>query len=691
MTQDNRLTEIAGRFDSSHFAHVNEECSLSDYIDMCHERPRLVRTAFQRLYDMIVSAGSSEYERYRETLTHYNFFDNEEVPIFGLRKSLDELVKFIKGAAGGYGTEKRILLLHGPVGSAKSTICRLIKRGLERYSDTPEGAWYSFKWINLDRVDGLFSKSEDPSAMNEEPLKLFPQDLRNTIIHDLNNILQDSVPEDEKNSIYSLKVNGELNPRCKFFMTALLKHYNGNLSEVLNNHIVVCRRVYSEADRVGIATFQPKDEKNQDATELTGDMNYTLISEYGSDSDPRAFNFDGEFCVGNRGFVEFIEILKLQQEFLYDLLGATQEQSIKPKKFAQVSIDEVLFGHTNNPEFEKLKANPYMEALRDRTVKIDIPYLLSVTDEVNVLKQDYAQGKVRQHVAPHTLEMAGLWAVLTRLQDDKDGDLTLVDKAKLYDGEFLPGWNEDRVKEMMDKYPGEGMSEGVSARYVQDKLSNCLSSHHDYINPFMVLNELREGLSHSSLITDAEHKARYETCVEMTIKEYSEVVKNEIQKALVADENALIRLCTNYIDNILAYTNDRKIRDKFTQQDREPNERMMRSIETKIGVPENKTDDFRREIAINMGDLANKGEKFDWKSNPKLKKALQLKLFEETRDQVKLSALSDGINVVDEDTQQKIDALKTRLIKFHGYNDQSARDVLEYAGSIFARGDVEDE
>ena len=130
-----------------------------------------------------------------------------------------------------------------------------------------------------------------------------------------------------------------------------------------------------EADRIGIGTFQPKDEKNQDTTELTGDINYRKIAEYGSDSDPRAFNFDGEFNIANRGMIEFVEVLKLDVAFLYDLLGASQEHRIKPKKFAQTHIDEVIIGHTNEPEYRRLQNNEFMEALRDRTVKIDIPYI----------------------------------------------------------------------------------------------------------------------------------------------------------------------------------------------------------------------------------------------------------------------------------------------------------------------------
>jgi len=639
---------------------------------------------------MIMSAGSFEFEKYRKTLTHYNFFDDADIPIFGLEETLDSLVKFIRGAAGHYGTERRILLLHGPVGSSKSTICRLLKRGLEKYSQTDDGGWYTFKWVNLPTgVEGIYTHDCDDCPMHEEPLKLLPGKMRKKVLDELNAILKDQTPEKDRANVYDLLVDGELDPRCKKFMAELLKRNNGDLKQVLQSHIVVIRKIHSEADRVGIATFQPKDEKNQDSTELTGDINFAKISHFGSDSDPRAFNFDGEFCVGNRGMVEFIEMLKLEQAFLYDLLGASQEQNIKPKKFAQIGVDEAIVGHTNNPEYEKLKNNQFMEALRDRTVKVDVPYLLKLADEIKVLEQDYGQGKVKQHVAPHTLEIAALWAILTRLQDDKDGKLQLVDKAELYNGKLMPGWTEDSVKELHDKYPDEGMAGGVSARYVQDKISNCLSDNHDYINPFMVLNELRDGLDNHSLLTNKDQVGRYMTCIELAVKKLDEILKAEVQKALVGDEDAIIRLCSNYIDNVMAYINKAKVKNPYTGREEAPDERLMRNIESKIDIPEQGSDDFRRMIAAFIGDLAHKGKKFRWDSNPQLKKALEAKLFEDTKDHIKLSALNvSGATVVDPDLQEKIDAIKQRLIKQYGYNDKSARDVLDYVGSIFARGDL---
>jgi serine protein kinase len=209
---------------------------------------------------------------------------------------------------------------------------------------------------------------------------------------------------------------------------------------------------------------------------------------------------------------------------------------------------------------------------------------------------------------------------------------------------------------------------------------------------FMVLNEIRDGLEHSSLMTNKEQVGRYITCVDMAVKKLTEILKAEVQKALVGDEDAVIRLCTNYIDNVMAFINKSKIKDLITGQDRKPDERLMRQIEEKIQIPDTGCEDFRRQIAAFIGDLAHKNKTFRWDSNPKLKKALEAKLFEDVKDTVKLSALSsNGASVVDKDIQEKIDAIKTRLIRQYGYNDRSATDVLEFVGSIFSRGDVVDD
>jgi len=282
--------------------------------------------------------------------------------------------------------------------------------------------------------------------------------------------------------------------------------------------------------------------------------------------------------------------------------------------------------------------------------------------------------------------MAAMWAVLTRLEEPKKAQITLMQKLKLYGGKSLPGFTEDNVKEFREESPREGM-DGISPRYIQDKISNAIvrDDTGTCVNPFMVLNELESGLHHHSLITREEIRKRYRELLSMVKQEYEDVVKNEVQKAISADEEAIGRLCGNYVDNIKAYTFREKVRNKFTGQEDDPDERLMRSIEEKIDISESRKDDFRREIMNYIAALALEGKQFDYRTNERLQKALELKLFEDQKDSIKLTSLVSS--VVDKDTQEKIDIVKGRLIKNYGYCDVCAVDVLNYVASIFARGD----
>jgi serine protein kinase len=386
--------------------------------------------------------------------------------------------------------------------------------------------------------------------------------------------------------------------------------------------------------------------------------------------------------------IEFIEVLKLDVAFLYDLLGASQEHKIKPKKFAQTDIDTVILGHTNEPEYRKLQSNEFMEALRDRTVKIDVPYVTKLGHELRIYEKDYNPKRVRgKHIAPHTLEVAAMWAVLTRLEEPKHHGLTVLQKLKLYNGKSLPGFTLENVEQLRKEAKHEGL-QGISPRYVQDKISNALVNNTEAtcLNPFMVLNELEGGLRHHSLIANEETRENYRRLISVVKDEYTDVVKNEVQRAIAADEEALSRLCANYIDNVKAYTQRERVRNKFTGQDEQPDERLMRSIEERIDIPETRKDDFRREIMNYIGALSLDGKKFDYKTNERLHKALEMKLFEDQKDTIKLTSLVS--NVIDKDTQEKIDVVKGRLIRTFGYNDESATDVLQYVASIFARGDA---
>jgi serine protein kinase len=655
-----------------------------DYIAMLEGNPKIARNSYQRLYDMVMSHGVGEFTYCKRKHVKYKFFEGlGDISIYGLEENLMEFMDILKSASRHYGPERRVILLHGPVGSSKSTIVTALKKGLEAYTRTDEGALYSFSWKLSDK-DGV--ESLIPCPMNEEPLKLLPDDIRNQIIDNLNANL--------KSDDYKLKLDGALNPVNEFYHNQLMELHGGDYRKVLD-HIVIRRVSLSEKNRVGIGTFQPKDEKSQDATELTGDINYRKLAEYGSESDPRAFDFDGEFLVANRGLIEFQEILKLQTEFLYDLLGATQEHRVKPRRFNQVPIDEVILGHTNNAEFEKLTNNKFMEALRDRTIKIDIPYLLKIDEEKKIYDHFYNVKTVSKHIAPHTTYLAALFAVVSRLEESSKQDMGIVQKAKLYNGQSVHGFTDEHVKEMQEESPKEGLYGGVSARFIQNQFSNAIVNPRmgaKSLNPFMLFAQIREGLKSYSGFNNEDDKKNMMERLESVEKEYDRIVKREVQQALSSSEEAIKATCTNYIDNIVAYIQDEKVTNLVTGKEEKANEQLMRSIEEKIGISSGMKDDFRREIMNYMGGLAAKGKEFKYDSNEQLYKALEKKLFEDTKDSIKLSALAqDTATVVDKELLEKIDALKQRLITSFGYDEDSATDVLTYVGSIFARGDADED
>ena len=187
------------------------------------------------------------------------------------------------------------------------------------------------------------------------------------------------------------------------------------------------------------------------------------------------------------------------------------------------------------------------------------------------------------------------------------------------------------------------------------------------------------------MLNNEEVRKHYLELLSEVKREYEDIVKHEVQRAISADESAIEKLCGNYIDNVKAYIQKEKIKNQYTGADDEPDERLMRSIEEKIEISESRKDDFRREIMNYIGALALDGKSFDFRTNERLHKALELKLFEDQKDTIKLTTLVS--TVVDKETQAKIDVVKNRLIKNYGYCEICANDALSFVASIFARGD----
>jgi serine protein kinase len=287
-------------------------------------------------------------------------------------------------------------------------------------------------------------------------------------------------------------------------------------------------------------------------------------------------------------------------------------------------------------------------------------------------------------MAPHTMEIASLWAVLTRLDDPTHPNLTLLQKARLYDGQEVQGFSREQVREMREQSPREGMV-GISPRYVQDRIATCLASDSACVSPLEVLEALERGLRHHSMVSNEETRKRYMQLIATAREEYEEVIKREVQVAIVADREAIDRLCGKYIDNVKAYITREKVVDTSGRES-DPDERLMRSIEEKIDIPESRKGDFRHELMNYIAAVHLEGQTFDFRENARLTRALELKMFEDRRDTIQLTSLVS--TVVDPDTQEKIGVIRDRLMREFGYDEVSADEVLHHVAGLFARGEA---
>jgi len=610
--------------------------TFRDYLGMVMKQPSLAQRAHARLYNMIKRTGVQVDDEGKE---HYAFFEQD---LFGIDEPLARVVEYFKAAAMGSDVGRRVLLLYGPPSSGKSQLVILLKRGLEVSTQTDEGAIYGIA----------------DCPQHEDPLNLMPHPLR-----------QDFQAET------GIHIEGELCPLCAVH---LHEQYQDDIYRV-----PVKRLFFSEKERMGIGTFVPSDPKSQDISELVGSIDLSTVGDYGSESDPRAYRFDGELNVANRGLMEFIEMLKADERFLYVLLTLSQEKNIKTGRFPLIYADECVISHTNETEFNEFLGNKKSEALHDRMILVRIPYNLKVSQEERIYQKLLRATSLEGvHVAPHTLRVAAIFAVLSRLEEPKMSGLTLLKKLKLYDGEDADGFRQKDVKQIKEQTEREGM-DGISPRFIINRVSAPLIKPDTRcINPIDVLRALKDGIEQQSQFKKADRE-RYANLIAETRREYDEIARTDVQKAFfVSFEKEALTLLDNYLDNVEAYLDQTKLLDPITGEEVPPNEKLLRSIEEKVQVPEHGKDSFRNEIFRKVAMANRHGEKFDYTTHEKLKEAIEKQLFEERRDTIKLTIASRS-----PDTEQlrKLNEVIETLVTREGYCSECANELLKYVSSLLAR------
>ena len=625
------------------------EGTFGDYLEIVEKNPKVADLAHARLYNMIMSAG---YEDATETHPRkYKFFLDD---LYGVERTLQQLVdEYLNPASRRLDIRKRILMLVGPVGGGKSTLVTLVKKGIEKYSKTDEGATYAIKGC----------------PMHEEPLHLIPEELR---------------ADFKKN--YGIYIEGDLCPVCRY---RLDHEWEGDIDKVPVHRILL-----SEKLRVGIGTFKPADPKSQDVAELTGSVNIQALTEFGQESDPRAYNFDGELNIANRGAMEFIEMLKAEKRFLYELNTVAGEQTIKASRFALIYCDVAVIAHTNEYEYNSYFSNKENEAMIDRIFVVRVPYNLRVTEEVRIYEKLIGQSDVndrtqgaeldlsRIHIAPYTLRVASMFAILTRLKPSKKAGMSLTAKMKLYDGEKQVGdWDQRAVRELHEEYMDEGMH-GVSPRFIINRISSALvKGGKSYVTPIDILRGLRDGITEYT--NSDEERRRLLGFIDDVRKEFDDMAKKEVQRAFVYSyEESAKTLMDNYIDNVEAFCNKEKVKHPITGEDVDPDERLMRSIEEQISVTENAKREFREGIMRSVASLMRRGQHFTPASDERLKEAIEKKLFSDLKDIVKITT---STKTPDNEQLKKINEVVDRMCKEQGYTPESANELLRYVGTLLNR------
>lgn len=613
---------------------------LLEYLELLKKDPEIACLAHKRLYNMIISKGVREIDPetdpkhkrlYRgEKIRVFDFFADE---FYGMEKTLNQIVRYFHSASLKGEESRQVLYLVGPVGSGKSSLVETMKRGLER--------------------GGLFYAIEN-CPIHEEPLHLIPRHLR---------------PEFSK--MLGVEIEGDLCPVCRY---RLKEDFQGRWEEM-----PVHTYEFSIRARRGVGVVPPVDPNNQDTSVLIGSEDISKLDLY-SEGDPRVLDLSGALNAGNRGLVEFIEVFKNETEYLHCMITATQEKHIPaPGRHGMVYVDLCILAHSNEAEWKKFKSDHTNEAILDRIVTVRVPYNLRLSEEVKIYKKIIRQSRFTADIAPHTIEIASMFAILSRLEPTAKCDL--MTKLKLYNGEEVVEKGKTKkidVIELREEAKNEGMN-GISTRFIMKALDNALSDNikDNCIHPISVREALVQMVKESDFAED-DIKRYLEFLQDTLHKEYLQILEKEITKAFVYSyQEQAESLFQNYLDHAEGYVNRKKLKDRNTGEELEPDEAFMKSIEEQIGIVGTACDGFRQEVIAYLWSVQRRGEKITYESYEPLKEAIEKKLMSSVRD---VSRIITKARTRDEDQNKRYDRMVEQLIK-NGYPASCIDTILKYAAN----------
>jgi len=649
----NSLQKITKKYSSD---YQKEEIlwlgSFQSYQEKIKDNPNLIRNAAGLLYDAVLSFGSETRELGNDlSVIHYKIFDDPfnggKDAIYGLDFQLEKIVnEYLRGAASGYGLERRILFLRGLRGSGKTTIVRLLKRGLEKFSATKAGAVFSIVW-----PDGQMC------PIREDPIFLIPREIRKEYLSQLLPERADKLPAD----IFSR----DLCPDCRKKMDKLLVENEGDLEKIFFSESVKIKRVLlAEGSQLGVGFLSPRNE--------TSDI----------------FR---QFQIANRGLMEISEPFQFSEETIHAFLKSSEEREINPDNSPPLYIDAVAIAYANSENLnsqddkaEKRKKWLLAEDVRDRLFKVQIPYNVILSEEIKIYEKDFGLNSPAKLHTPHTLETVAMFSVLNRYEissDNKENLLVLMDQlnGKQHGGHSLT------CKEIKDRALKIGMNDSLSPRKVQDKLAGALigCGAEGCLTPHQFISFLSENLPGGN--NDSQKYKNIISVIEIRI---DNLIKEDVMQAIIGGDDGIQKVLeTDYIPNLVAYLQRQKILNPVSKKWEEANLRLMMEIEgTKIVD----RDEFRQEIMGKIGSLALEDKKFNAKSDQRLYNCIRNKLIGDAKKRIdRFSKLHNGGG--DNEMKDRVDAeLLPYMIKGLKYCPSCGKETLLYVANLFSREEKED-
>jgi serine protein kinase len=615
--------------------------TFRDYFEMAVRDPRLARPAHARIYDSILSFG---VDRPDSLATIYRLFSGE---LFGIENSIQQIVEYFRASANGFDTRKRILLLVGPPASGKSTLVNLIKSGMERYSRAETGALYAIRGCPI----------------QEEPLHLIPPEFRRQIA-----------------SEYGLHIEGDLCPHCRWMLD---EEYGGEIENVAVQRITLSERI-----GIGIGTMVATDPGSEDITRLIGSVDEARLGSDRIQSFGEAYRLNGELDVANRGLVEFIEIFKLDERFLSVLLVLSEEQKIKAPGFGTLYIDEAILAHTNEADYEQILSNPRTEGLQDRMLVVRVSYNLRASQEVRIYQKLLRQVDLKNvHLSPLCLPVAANFAILSRLEPPKRAGMSLIDKLRLYDGQYIERVRPQDVEDMQAEAPREGMF-GISPRFVINQIARATAQvERPCLDPLDVLQTLWVGLEQNARLAHTERERLY-TLFQEARRSYDLLARLEVQKACNPNfRQEAVRLAAEYLACVEGWMQARSAdgSGKNGRQSNQADEAVMKAMESAIHLQDYDASAFRRQV-LAQAEISGFAGGFSSELDlipAALQQALLQRLCPNDRRVEEIAAARkdspDGLS-------RKRGEVKERLMGEYGYRAECAERLLRYVAELRPHG-----